>query len=366
MFSKYAPAKAEVDVSVLQAASAEYEKRLQSVLWKPLKKYVNGMYNEVRGQASVFKTKLKEIPKWNESVIYDQADKMLNGVEKRVTRNLDKILKVIFVNRSLILASVRPEHLAHKPVDVSVPEREHFVHTVLAYMAEPLFRQPNLSKMEYRTLRHIARTAVSDAVEYLLPVDDILDTYIEDEEEFTTVDKKDDESGSEENENEDEDEETRKQTARETRRNTELNRGQAVGLSDDSSSGDEDDEGDDEDDSGQYDDSGQDDDSGEDTESESEESEDGDESEDDKKVKDVNADIDTKKEVETTIKVKPKKVKMKKKSVAAMVGFEDDDEDDKPKKEKLNPDEFQSSDDDESAVKLPKHSSRKKKFGKKK
>jgi hypothetical protein len=146
---------------------------------------------EPRGQYKtlelrLFQEALRDTQKWTQDTLGQKEAEIMalvNGFQ------LQRILKLIFVCRSMVLASLAR---TQKRVDVSIPTTTTYIQRVLFLIAKELFDHPSLMKralydedghalmQAQAQVMSIISDSILAAIADLLPVDDILTNYMND------------------------------------------------------------------------------------------------------------------------------------------------------------------------------------------
>ncbi len=190
----------DVNVTLLEASLREYNSQLTYHLLSPIHQYFSSMYTKALNTAKqseshsrncrdlrLLQEELRKIPKFNT----DEVDREVAYITERINKKFRfaKVLKIIFVARSMIMASVRPKSRADEEIVVAVPSVEAYTHRVLSLVARHLFTYPSLirksdnesekdASAKSRNITKIIFDSVMNAVTDMLPHDEICDTYL--------------------------------------------------------------------------------------------------------------------------------------------------------------------------------------------
>lgn len=184
----------ETSVTVLVDAKREYTKQLIQAIRPYLLNGVLSIYDEAFNVCQenkeadltmlTFQELLQEVPKWNNVMITDETERIINESQ---CDYLEDLLTAVFVCHTKILTTVRVNNKDRK-VNLKVPCVENFLHQVYIEMARQFWKHPYLlnpldvSKIKYQQNLKTAETIIHDCLEStirkLLPVKDILKEYL--------------------------------------------------------------------------------------------------------------------------------------------------------------------------------------------
>ena len=141
------------------------------------------------GAISKFKETLLDIPKWNQEIIDQEFDRILNNDDCREV--LDDLVKAAFTSHILILTSVNLSGQTNKKVEMNIPSSKRFVHKIYIEAARVFYRNPHLfvtffndAETEYRYHKNGSRieqvlcASVEEAIRKLMPIRAILRAYM--------------------------------------------------------------------------------------------------------------------------------------------------------------------------------------------
>ena len=208
------------NLSVLVDAKQEYTDQLVRLMAPVMIEVFHTMFQEAttasknRKVLQMFQKYLKEVPNWSNAMSKTHTDKIVNRCSF-----FSDLLAAVFVSNVKILSAVRLQG-GSKKLSLKLPSNEVFVQTVYNNAAKELYNDPyvfNEVQSEYardRELTQRFRDVIELTVKELIPVQDILSTYMSqasnqnefDVEEHEPVDDEDIEG---EVENPEENEETR-------------------------------------------------------------------------------------------------------------------------------------------------------------
>jgi len=190
-----------MDINVLVEAKREYTNQLCLIMIPHLITTFQDMYEEAvresknRKPLIMFQKYLKEVPNFSSSM----SQKHASEITARCSWFSD-LLAAVFVSSVKILSSVRLRPESGKKISVKVPTEEVFVQSVLNACAKNLYRDPYIyheQMSEYDRDDQLTKrytTAIEDTIKDLLPVQQILSTYMQND---TTSDDREIDLGAE-------------------------------------------------------------------------------------------------------------------------------------------------------------------------
>lgn len=190
-----------MDINVLVEAKREYTNQLCLIMIPHLITTFQDMYEEAvresknRKPLIMFQKYLKEVPNFSSSM----SQKHASEITARCGWFND-LLAAVFVSSVKILSSVRLRPDTGKKISVKVPTEEVFVQSVLNACAKNLYRDPYIyheQMSEYDRDDQLTKrytTAIEDTIKDLLPVQQILSTYMQND---TTSDDREIDLGAE-------------------------------------------------------------------------------------------------------------------------------------------------------------------------
>jgi len=191
----------KMDINVLVEAKREYTNQLCLIMIPHLITTFQDMYEEAvresknRKPLIMFQKYLKEVPNFSSSM----SQKHASEITARCSWFSD-LLAAVFVSSVKILSSVRLRPESGKKISVKVPTEEVFVQSVLNACAKNLYRDPYIyheQMSEYDRDDQLTKrytTAIEDTIKDLLPVQQILSTYMQND---TTSDDREIDLGAE-------------------------------------------------------------------------------------------------------------------------------------------------------------------------
>ena len=193
-------------------AKNEYTEQLQLLITPRLYEGIESIYidsmkakNEGGGDnMRIFQNFLKTIPKWNQEIINDETQRI---VEDSKCNYLDKLLNAIFISHTKLL-TLRKNKKKNN-LEINVPKLGYFIHKCYIESARELYKNPYLLDKSIKNARerqtnlretlNIINKSIKTTIRNLLPMENILNIYLEetvddtdDEEEFTSSVSKED------------------------------------------------------------------------------------------------------------------------------------------------------------------------------
>ena len=172
-------------------AKSEYTKQLQLLLTPRIYEGIDAIYNDSMKASSeggdkmrIFQNFLKSIPKWNQEIINDETARI---VEDSKCNYMDKLLNAIFISHtnSLTLKKNKKNNL-----NIDVPKLGYFIHKCYVETAREFYKNPYLLDKSIRNpkdrqanLREslsIVNESINSTIRNLLPMENILDIYLQD------------------------------------------------------------------------------------------------------------------------------------------------------------------------------------------
>jgi hypothetical protein len=127
-----------------------------------------------------FQLELQGVSLWNQIVIDKETERIIENTQ---CKYLDKLVTVIFINSTKILASAYIGQNATNTLEISVPKLSHFIHYVYIETAKEFYKNPYLfdeniiSREKQDNLRssiECIKNGINQAILKLLPIEDIL------------------------------------------------------------------------------------------------------------------------------------------------------------------------------------------------
>jgi hypothetical protein len=186
------------------AAKTEYTIQLCELLLDPIKQGFISVWESCINDPTALKTfqeKLCMIPKWNSDIIDEEYLKVTTTVDPKC---LEKLIEAVFLSNIKILSVIRVNK--EKNINVKIPEPKNFIHKCYVETARKLWSDPYLidtreEKLNYveikRNLKRLdlcINDSIEKTVSKLIPIQDILENYLQDIEDDTEDEKDSDDS----------------------------------------------------------------------------------------------------------------------------------------------------------------------------
>ena len=190
-------------VSVYSETRNEYMKQLCTWLVPSLVQFYRQQYDvlaQTNGKKTMmaFQTYCAEVPRWNQDIIDEHVNKILDGCR---CDYVEELVTAVFIAHTKMLTAVRMNN-KQKKLQITLPKLDHFLHRVFVECARALWKAPfllstDLSTIERQknvlTLEALFSESMSNAVRSLLPVKSILREYLDEEEDEGKTDLKESE-----------------------------------------------------------------------------------------------------------------------------------------------------------------------------
>ena len=179
-----------MDINYITDAKNEYTKQLQNILIPRLYEGIDSLYDEASKNnnsedvLSVFQTSLRDIPKWNQDIIENESNRI---IEVSGCEWLDNLITAVFISHTKILTAVKINTDDDK-IDISVPRITHFIHRCYIEVAREIYKNPYLYDKSIRDVKEkqsnmrdaliINGDCISNAVRSLLPIKSLLNKYL--------------------------------------------------------------------------------------------------------------------------------------------------------------------------------------------
>ena len=188
----------EPSINVLVDAKTEYTKQLTNTLAPLIKEGFDSLYedackfkedtNDPRyddySELQIFQDYLRKIPKWNQSIIDDETNRI---IEKSRCEWLEDLLAAVFISNAKVLSVIRLKNPSHQ-MKLKIPKLRNFIHKCYVecsreiYQNVYLFDNEDISTIEkqknVRDIVNIVKDGVVESVRKLLPVREIIRTYL--------------------------------------------------------------------------------------------------------------------------------------------------------------------------------------------
>jgi hypothetical protein len=155
---------------------------IQSIFQEALK--ICKVSEEDEKYLMTFQNFLSRIPKWNETMIQAEVDRI---VEKSGCTYLDDLITCVHIVHLKILTSIRTGK-TQKKIDIAIPKLGKFVHKVYVNLSRELYSnvylfeldvQPMVFQKNRAAFNKLIRSAILDAVRGSIPVENLLRAYLD-------------------------------------------------------------------------------------------------------------------------------------------------------------------------------------------
>jgi hypothetical protein len=194
----------EGNLAILVDAKTEYTKQLVNIISPNIYMGIKSIYanckTKTNGKDTLyqFQMDLSEIPKWNQEIINEHHNML---VEASDCDWLEDLLTAVFVSHTRILTSINFNKNKNK-INLKIPKVDHFIHLCYIEIARNFWKNPYLfddtiSKFEYqrnrRDAEQIIDNTINETIRKQLPVKHILKEYLgtefkESNSDFTSTD----------------------------------------------------------------------------------------------------------------------------------------------------------------------------------
>jgi hypothetical protein len=183
-------------------ARVEYQKQMANKLVVPLLDFFRKIRTDLWSESqqsilSRFQKKCAEIPKWNQDVVAEETNRL---VEASRCDYLEELMTALFIAHTKVMASVRVNK-KNKKLTITVPKLDHFLHRLFTEAAKSFWKAPFLFQEDIPAIDRqknllqaeaMIEEAIYAAVRDMLPIKKILLEYISeptDDEEVVTKDE---------------------------------------------------------------------------------------------------------------------------------------------------------------------------------
>ena len=136
----------------------------------------------------LFQNECEEIPRWNSDRIHDEVRLL---IEKTGCDYMEELMTAVFIAHTKVLTAVRLSK-KQQELSITVPKLDHFIHRVFRESARYFWKTPFLfndsggvveRQKNILQIEALASEAITTAVRSLLPVKQILQRYLEGDDE---------------------------------------------------------------------------------------------------------------------------------------------------------------------------------------
>ena len=173
-----------MELNVLVEAKKEYTGQLCKLLCPHMIDSFLNMYTEAnkmsKGKRPLlqYQKLLKEVPNWNDHIVKQNCESVCNACSW-----FSDLLAAVFVSYVKILSSVRLKSETKK-ISIKLPTNEMFIHTCFVNAAKDLYKDPYVYHEVQNEFDRDANltprftSAIEATIQELLPVQQILNTYM--------------------------------------------------------------------------------------------------------------------------------------------------------------------------------------------
>ena len=169
-------------------ARVEYQKQMANKLVLPLLEFFRKIRADLWAESqqsilSRFQKKCAEIPKWNQDMVAEETNRL---IEVSRCDYLEELMTALFIAHTKVMASVRVNKKSKK-LTITVPKLDHFLHRVFTEAAKAFWKAPFLFQEELPAVERqknllqaeaIIEESIYAAVRDMLPIKKILQEYI--------------------------------------------------------------------------------------------------------------------------------------------------------------------------------------------
>ena len=184
----------DYNVNVLSEAKNEYSCRLVNILTPLVVDGIKSIFkdsedlciqnNEENKYLMTFQNFLSRVPKWNESIINEETEriKRTSGCDY-----LEDLLTCVHITHVKILTSVRVSQ-QQKKIDIEVPKLNNFIHKIYIELARKIYKnvylfEKNVMPLQYqknmRECEILCQESVLSVIREGIPVEKIIRAYID-------------------------------------------------------------------------------------------------------------------------------------------------------------------------------------------
>jgi hypothetical protein len=187
-------------LTVLVEAKKEYLAQLCCVMCPQMIEVFESMYAEAntiskgRKVLQQYQKLLKEVPNWNNHIVHQHVDRMNSSCGW-----FNDLLAAVFVSYVKILSSVRINS-ENKKISLKLPSNDVFIHGCFTSAAKDLYKDPYVyheEMSEYDRDANLTRrfvACIEATVKDMIPIQEILKTYISNKSEIEFENKPDEDT----------------------------------------------------------------------------------------------------------------------------------------------------------------------------
>src|SRR5210317_34070 len=182
------------NLNIMVEAKKEYMGQLYLIMCPPMIEVFQDMYDEATKLSSgrktliMFQKLLKEVPNWSNAMSKQHSDNIANRCAW-----FNDLLAAVFVASTKILSAVRLK-ADNKKISLKLPSDEVFIQTCYNNVAKDLYKDPYVfheEQSEYVRDEELTRrfsVCIEATVKELIPVQEILQTYMSQSAEMRDID----------------------------------------------------------------------------------------------------------------------------------------------------------------------------------
>jgi hypothetical protein len=182
------------NLNIMVEAKKEYMNQLYLLMCPPMIEVFQDMYDEAtklskgRKTLIMFQKLLKEVPNWSNAMSKQHTDNIANRCAW-----FNDLLAAVFVASTKILSAVRLK-ADNKKISLKLPSNEVFIQTCYNNVAKDLYKDPYVfheEQSEYARDEELTRrfsVCIEATVKELIPVQEILQTYMSQSTEMRDID----------------------------------------------------------------------------------------------------------------------------------------------------------------------------------
>ena len=180
------------NVATYSEARSEYTKQLATFIVPTLVGWFQTLWSrnatDRQRCLTLFQTECEEVSRWNQDRIHDEVRVLL---EKSGCDYMEELMTAVFIAHTKVLTAVRLSS-KQKKLSITVPKLDHFIHRVFRESARCFWKTPFLFMSDSGVVERqknllqieaLASEAITTAVRGLLPVKQILQDYLGEDEE---------------------------------------------------------------------------------------------------------------------------------------------------------------------------------------
>jgi len=186
------------NVATYSEARSEYTKQLATFIVPSIVGWFQALWSRNASDRqrclSAFQNECEEVSRWNQDRIHDEVRVLL---ERSGCDYMEELMTAVFIAHTKVLTAVRLS-TKQKKLSITVPKLDHFIHRVFRESARCFWKTPFLfmadggvveRQKNLLQIEALASEAITTAVRGLLPVKQILQDYLDEDEEDVVEDE---------------------------------------------------------------------------------------------------------------------------------------------------------------------------------